>query len=279
MNRPLLPALAALALLAGCEADDSMPTYPRAGGGLLAPNSKAQQNAEQRTLEKPARELPTGRTDLPGQSAAPAHDSTILTLDVPPTATPTPTNPDFPISGFYGPSGWKAVGHTTGPVTTYPRDPYQGLVPHLPPDPGTVPMTGSTPLPGGDWAVDHSWGQGLTLNDFPHRDWPQSTATYQTINAKHDPLYFFNLQEHLPVKQNDGSTRGNIRSVTYEVPWFYINTAALPVLMVLEPPLAQRSTSSPTQDPNYNGHLPDGKTVPAPFPGVLKWELPANPQP
>jgi hypothetical protein len=281
MTRPvvLLLACAAAGFLAGCEADDSMPTRPRTGG-LFTADPKAQDNAEHRSLEAPQRQMPTGGAEFPGQSAAPntTADPRVVTLDAPAHAAPpapTPTNRNFPISGFYGPPRLHAIGHTTGPVTTYTRDSYPGLIPHLPPNPGTIPMTGSTPMPGGDWAVDHSWGQGLTLTDTPHRDWPAATAAYQQIDGKHNPLYFFNLQEHLPVKQNNGTMCGDVVSTAYEVPWFYANTLALPVLMVLEPPLAQRSTSVPSQDPNFTGALPaGGSTVPAPYPGTLKWQYP-----
>ena len=107
--------------------------------------------------------MPTSGADLPGQSALPAPASAIVVLDAAPgqdTNPPQPSFPGFPISGFYGPSGWDAIGNTTGPVYSYTRDTYPGLVPHLPPNPGTLPMTEATVIPGTDWAVDWSWGKG-----------------------------------------------------------------------------------------------------------------------
>jgi hypothetical protein len=262
---------AAFSLLAACEADDSLPTRPRTAidNNFLAPSDKAKQNAEQRNLEKPARQLPINGTDLPGQSALDVTSS-VVTLD----SVPASGGSDSLISGFSGPSGLHAIGHTSGPTTAYNRDNYPSVIPHLPNPPGSVPATGSTPIPGGDWAVDHSWGQNLTLTNYPHRNWAPTTAVYQTATIAHNPTYYFNLQEHLPVKQNDGTLRGDLRSTSYEIPWFYLNTAALPILMVLEPPLAQRTTAVPERNPDFMGHLPEGPTVPSPIPGVLKWEYP-----
>jgi hypothetical protein len=133
-------------------------------------------------------------------------------------------------------------------------------------------MTGSTPLPDGDWAVDHSWGQGLTLTETPHRNWPTTTATYKTANVLINPTYYFNIQEHIAVPQNNGTYCGDVTSTFYEVPWFYLNTLALPVLMALEPPLAVRHADYPSQDPVFLGYLPTGGPIfPSPYPGTLQW--------
>lgn len=270
----LTSAILAAGFLAACEADDSAPTHPRQPG-FLTPNDKAQQNAEQRNLEKPARDLPTKASDLPGQSAAPAYQ-TVLTLDnAPPTpAPPAPTASTFNVLGYAGPTGWQAFGHTTEPARTYTRDRYPQPIPHLPLNPGTVPIPGATPMPGGDFLVDHAWGQGLTLPEYPHRDWPATTALYETPHATHNPLFFTNVQEQLPVPQNDGTYRANVKSAFIEIPWFYVNSAVLPLLMVLECPMAKRHTDVITPDPIYNGYLPAGPIVPAPTTGALRWEYP-----
>jgi hypothetical protein len=186
-------------------------------------------------------------------------------------------------SNFVGPNGlwgnngfnWNAVGNYQGRTTNYSRDTYVGPLPHLPSNPGTVPMQGQTPVPGTGWAIDHSWGQGLVLTDAPHRAWPETKGIYESGRVKHNPAYYYNLQPYLDVTQPNGSYSGDWLSNLYEVPWFYLNTAALPVLMILEPPLAQRTTDRVSQDPNYLGHLPEaGAVVPTPVPGELRWEYP-----
>jgi hypothetical protein len=136
-------------------------------------------------------------------------------------------------------------------------------------------MTGTTPVPDSPWTVDASWGQVMVLNDYRHRVWPESHTHYQVADVKHDPIYYFSLQNVLSMPQNDGGALGDTTSTAIEVPWFYLNTVALPVLMVLEAPLAQRSTDRSGVDPNYHGHLPEtGETAPTPTTGVLKWEYP-----
>ena len=294
-----MAAAAALPLLAGCETDDSTPTRPRTAGPFTA-DPKNQENAEKRALEKPARDLPTGGgAEFPGRSsAAPANNDEVLTLEAAPSGamaaspeiTPTFSPPQVegagannaalmnlqpePAHGFIIPKGWKMFGNSYGPTTVYNKDLYPGAIPHLPENPGIVPMTGSTRAPGGDWDIDFSWGQGLLLTNYPHRPWPETTAHYIEGETKHNPLYYFNIQDHLNVKQNDGSVLGDWTSTAYEVPWFYFNTLALPVLMVLEPPLAQRTSRYASADPNFRGYLPDGPTVPVPTPGTLTWEYP-----
>jgi hypothetical protein len=243
-------------LLAGCEVDDSLPTRPRMAGPLT-PDNNARDNAEHRALEAPPREEPAGGgREFPGQSKA-TTDQSVITADV------------------AQPSGWNVIGHWTGPNPRYQALRYAGPIPPLPANPGTVPMPGSIPVTGTPWTLDYSWGQVPVLTDSPHRAWPQSETTYQVANVKHDPIYFFNLQDQLPMRQVNGGWAGDWVSNAVEVPWFYLNTAALPVLMVLEPPFAQRTSDRSGIDPNYHGHLPEsGETVPTPTTGILRWDYP-----
>jgi hypothetical protein len=273
----ILPLAATSLLLSACVADDSLPSRPRTAGPLQ-PSEKAQQNAEQRTLEQPSRDLPTGGgREFPGQTKAPtANDTAVVTLDSSSGSDPFHDMYEkYRIRDFSGPSGWEAFGHTVGPTTTYNRDHYSGPLPHLPENPGSVPMTGSIMAPDGDWPVDFSWGQGLVLENAPHRAWPETTAYYKDAIIYHNPVYYFNLQEHMDVAQDPGTCKGDWISTAYEVPWFYFNTAILPILMALEPPLAQRMTVRTSQDPNFLAHLPkEGPVVPAPYAGQLKWTYP-----
>ena len=166
----LLPA-AALALLAGCDIDDSAPA--RRAPPTSSPPITTPKMPRPFAFEPPKREMPTSGAEFPGQSALPTPSDSIVTLDAAPGPATQPlqplhpTFPRFPISGFYGPSGLDAIGNTTGPVDAYTRDTYPGLLPHLPLNPGTVPMSGATLIPGSDWAADWSWGQGLTLPASP----------------------------------------------------------------------------------------------------------------
>ncbi len=293
-----LAAILAAGMFAGCEADDSMPTYPRTVNPYAG--IKADDAAAKRSLEVPGRTVPTGSIgDAPRQlnegppipgdgqvvllQASPSGDQPPATAPADqPSATPVADQPPASASGDQAPvyttevhpKGWDAIGHTVGPTNQYNRDTYSGPLPHLPANPGTVPMVGSTPVPGTGWSIDHSWGQVMPLNNYPHRAWPETKGTYENGDVKNNPVYYYTIQDHLNVPQNDGSVKADWTSEVYEVPWWYVNTAILPVLMVLEPPLAQRSTRLPSADPNYNGHLADGPIVPTPAPGELKWEYP-----
>ena len=253
----LAAAVVASGMSVGCEADESAPTRPRTQN-ILTPDQKARDNAEKREIEPQKRDLPTGGAEFPGQSRA----------------TPTEESGDNPVVLADAGSS-DGVGFRT-PVDTYTKNNYgNGPVPPLNQKPGQQPTPGSAAVPGTPWSVDFDWGEIAPLDNYPHRAWPDDQTTYVQADVKHNPVYYFNIQPHLPVKQNDGSYQGEAVSGIIEFPWFYVNTAALPVLMILDPPLAQRTTERLSENPVYLGHLPtSGDIVPSPPPGVIEWRYP-----
>lgn len=261
MKAAYVLSLAAGLAVMGCKSvDESAPTHPRTANILQGSDSlKDSDNADKRATESPKRDIPTGGgAEFPGQSRGVEATPTILASS---QATAS------------GEQRVLTLGDFTLPTDTYIRDTDQGNVPHLPEKPGTTYMTGTEPVPDTPWLVDNSWGQVLPLQNAPHRAWPEIQGHYYEAGVKNNPTYYFSLQEHLPMQQNDGSIGGNLISTGIEVPWFLAETVALPVLLVLEPPLAQRSTSAPSYDPNYNGFLtPQGEIVPSPQPGYIGWE-------
>jgi hypothetical protein len=259
---------ASVGIISGCEGDQSAPSRPRTGLNPLPDNEKARDNADKRAIEKPGRELPASGKEFPGQSRAPEkRANTVITADARAAAARHGHAVQDPAP--------RDGSDSVLPESLYHQDFYPGPLPHLPADPGSVPMTGATALPGTQWSIEHSWGQVLVLRDYPHRDWPESQATYVAATVKHNPPYYFNLQNRLPVPQNDGSYGGNWLTTLIEVPWYYINTAALPVMMFIDRPLDQVTTQRLGGDPNFFGYLPaTGDIVPAPVPGVIKWDYP-----
>ena len=243
----------------GCEADESAPTRPRTQN-ILTPDQNAKDNAEKRETEPPKRDLPTGGAEFPGQSrAAPAPEA----------------GKPVVLADSTGGAESKGAGFQS-PVDTYNANFYNnGPVPPLNPKPGQQPTPGSAPVPGTAWSVGFDWGEIAPLNSYPHRAWPDDQTTYVQADVKHNPVYYFSIEPHLPVKQNDGSYEGNAWNGIIEFPWFYANTAALPVLMVLDPPFQQRTTERLSENPVFLGHLPtEGDVVPAPFQGIIQWEYP-----
>ncbi|HVT79610.1 MAG TPA: hypothetical protein VHM90_03045 [Phycisphaerae bacterium] len=280
MSRQLCLTLAVVAVsgfMVGCEADDSLPTRPRTA---FMTDDQAQQHAEQKALESPSKSLPGAGSEFPGQRSAKIVDASgqVVTLAIEnpgSAASRPPTNPDFPIKGFTGPSGWNAWGHTYGPETTYPRDTYKHVLPAIPVNPGTTPMTGFIQAPDGDWTIDDSWGQGITLENYPHRPWAQANVPYVSGGVQHNPTYYFNLMDHIDAPSAGGPRSNDIVSALVETPWFFANTLALPVLMALEPPFAVRTTERASGDPNYLGSVPtQGPLVPVPTAGKLQWTYP-----
>ncbi len=254
-------AVTMVAVLGGCMADESAPTRPRTEN-TLGPSEKAKDNAFNRETEAPKRDLPTSGSEFPGQSKANVKEA--------PGEKPVVTAD----AGVYQ---YSPYGSFQTPTTDYKKD-YSGNgpLPHLQPNPGSVPAVGSTPVPNIPWAIDHSWGEVLTLENAAHRAWPDMQTQYRAADVKHNPVYYFNLQDHSPwMWQNDGSYHTDWVTEAIEFPWFYGNTAILPVLMILEPPLAQRTTQRIGPDANYLGHLPaGGEIVPSPTPGEINWVYP-----
>ena len=250
----------------GCEADESAPTRPRTQN-ILTPDEKAKDNAEKREIEPQKRDLPTGAQEFPGQSRATPSEMPGDEADKPVVLA------DAGSAGAADSS--KGTGFQT-PIDDYTKYNYgNGPVPPLNTKPGQQPTPGSTAVPGTSWTLDHYWGEIAPLESAPHRAWPDDQTTYVQADVKHNPLYYFSIQPHLPVKQNDGSYKGDAVSGIIEFPWFYVNTAALPVLMILDPPLQQRTTERLSESSVYLGHLPaGGEVVPSPTPGIIQWRYP-----
>jgi hypothetical protein len=160
------------------------------------------------------------------------------------------------------------------PIPAYPATNwYTGPLPALTNKPSPTP--GATPVPGTPWVVEHSWGEGLPLENYPHRDWPATQTTYVAATVKHNPVYFAPIQNRLPIVQNDSSYAGNVVSSVLETPWFALQTLALPALMLCDPPLKQVTTQRLGNNPVFLGHQSaDGPIVPSPTPGVIRWEYP-----
>ncbi len=241
-------AVLGVAGLVGCEADESAPKHSmRNGHNLLTPDEAAKNNAEKRETEKPQREMPTGAgSEFPGQSAVPAphpavalaSQSTVQTLD---QTSPTPKKWSF----YHAPA---PSNHTL-----------------------KVPGTGMT--------IDREWGSIAAMPNYPHRAWPDTKVNYQSGDTKHNPLYFGDATTLVIGAPNNNYERG---SEVYcpiveasDIPWFYGNLVALPFLMVIDCPFAQRTTSTHWDKPVFRGHLPqEGDIAPTPVPGEIHWVYP-----
>ena len=240
-----LTLLAVLALsvtglgLAGCEGDASAPTRPRMKA--VAPDDKTHQNAEKRALEAPGRDLPTAGKEFPGQTmATPAAGASVVTLT----------------------SYHKEKGEPSR------------VMPWLAETPGTTPATGTTVVPGLPWTIDHSWGECLPLKDYNHRDWSDTKTTYMTAEVKGNPTLYDNPVPFAAPKVKTEAQRDAVKTVI-DVPWFYCNTLATPVLVFWQSPWAQVTNSRLGSDPLYFGYLPKtGAIVPSPKPGEFIFEYP-----
>jgi hypothetical protein len=305
-------ALAGATLLTGCEGDESAPTRPRTQN-VLAPDAKAKDNAFNRETETPKRDLPTSGAEFPGQSRAtpapfPGEPTVITAASAGASggasgatggsaagAGGSPNANSANVSGaLAGANGIASPGSAANPsaranLNPFPYGSFQspestysnmnygltGNLPSLPANPSSTPAAGSTAVPNIGLTLGNSWGEVLPLDNAAHRAWPEMSTSYVAADVKHNPVYYFNIQDHLPALANNSGWVGSWTSNALEVPWFYANTAALPLLMVLEPPFAQRTTDRLGNDPLYFGYLPKGgDIIPSPTPGTIKWDYP-----
>ncbi len=239
-------AMAVMGLfMTGCIEDDSLPSRPRTR--IITEDEKAQENAEKRTNEAPRRELPTSGAETPGGSKAESIEPKTVAL----------------LGDMYG-------GNYH----------YAGSLPMLPEKPGTVPTVGFTMVPGTKLAIEHSWGEVLPLVNYQHRPWADTQTTYVPANVKVNPVLFFNLSDKVNVPKPECDYGTDFVNAHLDVPWFYVNTVALPVLMLMECPWGQKTAGRLGQDPNYLGYLPKGgEIVPAPVPGEFKYDYDFLPNP
>jgi hypothetical protein len=97
-------------------------------------------------------------------------------------------------------------------------------------------MVGSVPAPSGDWSIENAWGQGVVLENYPHRAWSATSADYEKGDVKHNPVYFFNVQDHVHVKQYIQDFNRDVANKNFQSEWFYMNAVGMPVWLALEPP-------------------------------------------
>jgi len=293
-----LTVAASAGMFVGCEGDPSAPRRPRTALHPMTPDEKARDNAEKRELESPNRQYPSDGKEFPGASQATPplapgsaggseEEQTVITANAV-AASGGNLSRAVPTNGSSG----------LFPDNRYDRNLYNnGPLPHLPENPGSEPMVGSTQVPLTDLQIDHSWGQVIVLKNATQRNWPTTQTQYLSANVKHNPVYFTswqnstwipkvdtrgdskdffdNLKYRLLVPPNDGSYRSDWINFFYDVPWSYVQIPVTLGRMFFEGPLSQVTSQRLGWDPNYFGYLPvEGTIVPRPVTGVIKWDYP-----
>ena len=131
------------------------------------------------------------------------------------------------------------------------------------------------PVAGTGLSIPADWGEPVVLSSYPHRAWPNTVARYESGTTYHNPYYFQELFNRTGSAYGDRDPVGAYWADQAETPWFFGETIALPVLMCIDLPLAQRTTQEKGTDPLYLGHLPPtGPVIPAPAVGEVKFVYP-----
>jgi len=255
----------ALAGLMACIEDDSAPNRRGMERPALGAGPGGTNNAEKRELEAPKRDLPTGRQEFPGQTRLNTPDGVITLAEMGTAAetqpAPPATAPAAATSTEASPGTMRALGLN---------------------EDHHVAITGrAIPVP---WAngmvIEGNWGTVAAMPEYRHRNWPDQQTTYVMGDVKGNPVYFTSLlvayDYYDPARCEQCHAAGpntiqNLKDLA-DVPWFFGEALALPVLMVCDQPLAQKTTAFVVRDPVYQGYLPPaGEVRPSGLPGEVQW--------
>jgi len=278
----------ALTGVTGCIEDDSVPNRRGIERPALIPTKQSDKdNAEHRALEPPKRELPSDSAkEFPGQTRLTSpRDSQTLFLDAGMgTVETSPATTSAPATAAAGDATTTAGVPESAPATNFATAPENNPQPDAKAAFGTsTPQLDETKpfarrgavmaVPGTGEIIPADWGRAEPLAEYRHRPWSKSQTSFNSGEVKRNPLYYTNAFDH-PQYLEGPAAVGFLENLA-EYPWFYAETLAVPVLMVAQPPLIQKTTHNDGTDPNYHGYLPAiGEIVPAPLPGVIRWTYP-----
>ncbi len=113
-------------------------------------------------------------------------------------------------------------------------------------------------VPGTSYTVSRNWGTLPPVTVHNARNWPMMQASYLSGNVRHNPVYLKDI-DHNAEYSGSALTPCSVaeRELTgiADIPWFYINLAISPIMMLQRPPLSSEVSSSSNIPPIYNGRL------------------------
>ena len=134
--------------------------------------------------------------------------------------------------------------------------------------------TGLLVVPGTGMGIGADWGTLSVPAGSAHRPWPVMHAVYLTAPLRHNPVYMHDLDSSSQLYAQPASWRAVTMSLL-NIPWFYVNLAITPALMVVHPPLQVRKSSLQVPQQVYKGMLPSGgPVVPKMVLGRIYWRYP-----
>ncbi len=129
-------------------------------------------------------------------------------------------------------------------------------------------------VPGTGMGIGAHWGTLSLPACAGRRPWPVMHAVYLTAPVRHNPVYMHDLDSNSTLYAQPASWRAVTLSLL-DIPWFYMNLAITPALMVVHPPLQVRISSRRVRQQVYNGKLPcGGPVVPKMVLGRIYWRYP-----
>ncbi|NNM87101.1 MAG: hypothetical protein HKL95_01120 [Phycisphaerae bacterium] len=134
--------------------------------------------------------------------------------------------------------------------------------------------TGLLVVPGTNMGIGAHWGTLSVPAVAGRRPWPVMRAIYLTAPVRHNPVYMHDLDLGSKLYEQPASWHAVMASVL-NIPWFYMNLAITPALMVVHPPLQVRKSPIRVREQVYNGKLPcGGPVVPKMVLGRIYWRYP-----
>jgi len=232
-------------MLGGCTGDESAPN--RRGierPSLLQGGEQGKENAEKRATEPTPRDMPAAPSELPGQSrheVLPAGMEPVVTL--------------------------ASMGDPAAPETRLP--PLRDDAAYI------TPGRTAIPVPDTDWVIENYVGEPEAFTVYPHRPFMRREATYYRGDVPHNPVYMAPAVWQPSVVDRCPGSSGRGLKDALDIPVFVGQFFILPVLMVIQPPLALQTTRWAAESGLYQAApLEGGKIMPAPVPGRITWVYP-----
>ncbi len=113
-------------------------------------------------------------------------------------------------------------------------------------------------VPGTDMVVGRHWGTLPPVTVRNARSWQPMQAVFLQGEVRHNPVYMKDLDHDARFSGNASGFCANSRRELIgvaDIPWFYVNLAVCPIMMLARPPFMMETSAPSDYRPIYYGQL------------------------
>lgn len=113
-------------------------------------------------------------------------------------------------------------------------------------------------VPGTGMVVGRNWGTLPPVRVRNARSWQPMQAVFLSGRVRHNPVYMKDLDHNARFSGNAcgfwASSQRELVGVA-DIPWFYVNLAVCPIMMLERPPFTMETSAAANYRPIYHGQL------------------------